>query len=74
MISIESQPKKIILCFVVVIVVVGLISVVVVVVAVVVCFAVFVVVGHRNLTLNFGENQVNNNCDIVAVFVVDPEI
>ena len=42
--SIESQPKK-----------------VVVVVVVVVVFVVFVtIVGHKNLTLKFGQNWVNN--------------
>ena len=44
MILIESQPKK----------------VVIVVVVVVVAFVVVIIVGHKNLTLKFGQNLVNN--------------
>ena len=44
MILIESQPKK----------------VVIVVVVVVVAFVVVIIVGHKNLTLKFGQNWVNN--------------
>ena len=44
LISIESQP----------------IEVVVVVVVVVVVFAVAIIVGHKNLTLKFGQNWVND--------------
>ena len=47
--SIESQPKK-----VVVVVVVGVVVVVVVVSVVV------IIVGHKNLTLKFGQNWANN--------------
>ena len=43
--SIESQPKK----------------VVVVIVVVVVVVVVVIIVGHKNLTLKFGQNWVNNN-------------
>ena len=50
LISIESQPNKVVV--VVVFVVVGLVVVVGVVV---------VIVGYRNLTLEFGQNQVNNS-------------
>ena len=64
--SIESQPKKVV--------------VVLVVVGVVVVFLVFIIVGHTNLTLKFGQNWVNNKCYIVVFFycfsfvvVVDPE-
>ena len=42
--SIESQPKK----------------VVVVVVIVVVVVVVVIIVGHKNLTLKFGQNWINN--------------
>ena len=51
LISIESQPKK---------VVVVVVAVVCVVTFVVVVGVVVVIVGHRNLTLNFGQNWVNN--------------
>ena len=44
MILIESQPKK----------------VVIVVVVVVVAFVVVIIVGHKNLTLKFGQNWANN--------------
>ena len=44
LISIDSQPKK----------------VVVVVVVVVVVFVVVIIVGHKNLTLKFGQNWVKN--------------
>ena len=49
LISIESQPKKVVVVFVVVVVVV-----------VVVVFVVVIIVGHKNLTLKFGQNGVNN--------------
>ena len=65
LISIESQPKK-------VVVVVGVVVVVVVFVFVVVGLVVdggVVIVSHRNLTLKFGQNWVNNKSYIV-VFVV----
>ena len=53
--SIESQPKK----------------VVVVVVVVVVVFVVIIIVGHKPLTLKFGQNGVNNKGNIdVVVFIV----
>ena len=42
--SIESQPKKVI----------------VVVVVVVVVFVVVIIIDHKNLTLKFGQNWVNN--------------
>ena len=48
LISIESQPNKV----VVVVVVVGLVFLGVVVVA--------AIVGHRNLTLKVGKNRINN--------------
>ena len=44
--SIESQPKKVV--------------VVVVVAVVVVVFVVVIIVGHKNLTLKFGQNWVND--------------
>ena len=50
LISIESHPKKIVVVVVVL---------VVVVVVVVVVFVV-IIAGHQNLTLNFGQNRVNN--------------
>ena len=46
--SIESQSKKVVVVFVVVVVVV-------------VVFVVFIIVGHKNLTLKFGQNWINNN-------------
>ena len=46
--SIESQPKK------------GVGVVVVVVTGVFVVVVVIIIVGHRNLTLKFGQNQVNH--------------
>ena len=57
-ISIESQPKKVV--DVVVVVIVFVVGVCVVV----------VIVGHRNLTLKFGQNWVNNKSYIVVVVVV----
>ena len=45
--SIESQPKKVVV-------------VVFVVVVVVVFFVVVIIIGHKNLTLKFGTNWVNN--------------
>ena len=48
LISIESQTKKVV------------VVVVVVVVFVAVSLVVVVIVGHRNLTLKFGQNRVNN--------------
>ena len=56
--SIVSQPKKIVVVVVVVIVVV--------VVLIVVGLDV-IIVGHRNLTLKFGQNWANNSRDIVIV-------
>ena len=53
MISIESQPKK--SCFVVVVVFI----VVVVIVVCIVVYVVIVVLGTRNITLKFGQNQVS---------------
>ena len=44
--SIESQPKKVV--------------VVVVIVVVVVVFVVVIILGHKNLTLKFDQNCVNN--------------
>ena len=56
--SIESQSKKVVVVFVVVVVVV-------------VVFVVFIIVGHKNLTLKFGQNWVNNKGYIVlVVFIV----
>ena len=52
LISIESQPKKVVVAFVVL-----------------VCVVV-VVFGHRNLTLKFGQNCVNNKSYIVVGVVV----
>ena len=52
--SIELQPKKI----VVVVFVVG--HVVVVITVFVVVVIVVIIVGHRNLTLKFGQKRVNN--------------
>ena len=52
--SIESQPKKVVF-------------VVVVVVFVVVVGGVVIIVGHRNLTLKFGQNWVSNKWYIVVV-------
>ena len=46
LISIESHPKKIV--------------VVVVVLVVVVVFAVAIIVGHKNLTLKFGQDWIND--------------
>ena len=49
--SIESQTKKgVVFVVVLVVLVVGL---------VVVCVVAIIIVGHRNLTLKFGQNQVN---------------
>ena len=59
LISIESQPKKVV---VVVFVVVGLVVVVGVVV--------LIIVGHRNLTLKFDQNWVTNKSYIAVVVVV----
>ena len=53
--SIESQPNK-----VVVIVVVVIFVVVVFVVGLLVGVVFVVIVGHRHLTLKFGQNRVNN--------------
>ena len=55
LISIESQPKK------VVVFVVGVVGVVVFVV---------IIVGHQTLTLKFGQNQVNNKWYIIGVIVL----
>ena len=52
--SIESQPKK------VVVVVIVVVIVVVVVIFVVVFVVVVTIVGHKNRTLKFGQNWVNN--------------
>ena len=42
-----------------------------VIVDVVVVFVVVIIVGHKNLTLKFGQNWVNNKgCIIVLVFIV----
>ena len=43
---------------------------VVVVVVVTVVFVVVAIVGHRNLSLKFGQNQVNNKGCIVVVVVI----
>ena len=56
--SIESQPEKV----VVVVVVVGLVFVGVVVV---------IIAGHKNLTLRFGQNRVDNKKFIVNVVDTD---
>ena len=48
LISIESQPKKVV------------VVVVVVVVFVAAVFVVVIIIGHRNLTLKFDQNWVNN--------------
>ena len=62
LISIESQPKKVVIVVVVVDVVV--------VCCVAVVGVVFVFVGHKNLTLKFGQNWVNNKSyDVVVVIV-----
>ena len=53
LISIESQPKKVVVV-VVIVFVFGLVVVGCVVVVVI------IIVGHRNLTLKFGQNWVNN--------------
>ena len=54
----------------------------VVIVVVIVVVVVVIIVGHKNLTLKFGQNWVNNNWYIVVVFssfcfsfvvIVDPE-
>ena len=47
--SIESQPKKVVV-----------VVVIVVVVVLFVFWLVVIIVGHRNLTLKFGQNFVNN--------------
>ena len=62
LISIESQPKKIV---VEVVVVIG-----VVVVAFHVVVVVIPVVDTRNIPLNFGSNQVINRCDVFNAVVV----
>ena len=66
--SIESQPKKV----VVVVVVVGLVVVFGVPVFGFVVFGgvVVTIVGHRNLTLKFGQKWVNDKRYIVIVVVV----
>ena len=61
LISIESQPKKVVLVVVVVVFVVGGLVVV-------------AIVGHRNLTLKFGQNVVNNKSYIVGVVVVNVSV
>ena len=53
--SIESRPKKV---------------VVVVVVVILVVVVVVIIVGHRNLTLKFGQNWVNTKWSIVVVVIV----
>ena len=60
LISIVSKPIKA--------VVVVVIIVVVVVVVVVVVFVIVIIVGHKNLTLKFGQNLVNDKLYIVVVF------
>ena len=52
--SIESQPKKVVVVVVVVVVVGGV---------------VVAIVGHRNLTLKFGQNWVSIKSNIVVVIV-----
>ena len=54
MILIESQPKK----------------VVIVVVVVVVAFVFVIIVGHKNLSLKFGQNRFNNKGYIVVVVFI----
>ena len=53
--SIESQPRKVIVVVVVFVIVVHGPGIVIDVVVV-------IIVGHRNLTLKFGQKRVNNNC------------
>ena len=69
LISIESQPKKIV---VVVMVVIGVVVVIVhvVLVAVHVVLVVIPVVDNRNIPLKFGWNQVIDRWDVVNVVVV----
>ena len=56
--SIESQPKKVVLVFVVIVVVaVFVVGLVVVVLFVVVAV---IIVGKRNIFLKFGQHRVNN--------------
>ena len=62
--SIESQPKKVVVVGVVVVVVVTTTTVVIV-------FVVVIIVGHKNLTLKFGQNWVNiKGYIVVVVFIV----
>ena len=61
--SIESQPKKVVVVGVVVVVVVTTTTVVIV-------FVVVIIVGHKNLTLKFGQNWVNNKGYIVVVVLI----
>ena len=65
MISIESQPKK-----VVVIVVAVVLVVVFVTVDIVVSVVVVIIVGPRNLTLKFSQNRVSFSWEIDIVFIV----
>ena len=58
LISIESQHKKVV------------VVVVVVVVLVVIFVVVFLIVSHRNLSLKFDQNWVNDKWYIDVVFVV----
>ena len=64
--SIESPPKKVVVVVNVVVVVIVVVGVIVVVVFVVVV----TIVGHKNLTLKFGQNWVNNKWYIVVVVFI----
>ena len=59
LISIESQPEKVVVVVVIFVVVVGLVAISLVIGVVVV---VVVIVGHRNLTLKYGQNWACSCC------------
>ena len=70
LISIESQPKKVVVIFVVVVVFVFVFVVVLVVGIVVIVVIVVVVVDPRNQPLKFGDNLVDNSIDIDDIGVL----